>query len=351
MCFHRGCPLWKHDLIFFIDTALYHYMTKTALRIVASTNVGLVRTNNEDNFIVCPDLKKGEWLIPQSADYMDLGEYGALLVVADGMGGANAGEVASEIAVETIKETCSPEELEKIVFDDKNIPAHLENAISKANTNIRARSEQDEATSGMGTTIVMAWIYGGFAYVTWCGDSRCYVYNSKIGLQRLSKDHSYVQELVDKGELDPEAAFDHPYSNVITKCLDGEKKHAVPESRKYEIQDDDIILLCTDGLSGLCRDDEIIKVLSENEDLQACKNALIKAALDNGGHDNVTVAMAALKKQTGEEDKSLPGGTVEFKKGSKKKTFFWTCFILLVLVALCYAAYTYYDVIFTYFKK
>ena len=315
-------------------------MTKTALKIVASTNMGLVRTNNEDNFIVCPDLKKGEWLIPQSEDYLDLGEYGALLVVADGMGGANAGEVASEIAIETIKQTCSPEELKKLVFDDNSIPSFLEDAIQKANANILARSEQDEATSGMGTTIVMAWIYGNVAYITWCGDSRCYVYNSKVGLQRLSKDHSYVQELVDKGALDPEAAFDHPYSNVITKCLDGEKKHCVPESRKYEIEDGDTLLLCTDGLSGLCRDDEIIKILSENEDLYTCKNALIEAALNNGGHDNVTVAMANVKIQADEEDKPLPGGTVGFKKKSKKKTFFWVIFILLLLAALCYVAYT-----------
>lgn len=317
-------------------------MTKTTLKIVASTNMGLVRTNNEDNFIVCPDLKKGEWLIPITEDYLDLGEFGALLVVADGMGGANAGEVASEIAIETIKETCSPEELEKLVFDDKNIPAFLEAAILKANANILARSEQDETTSGMGTTIVMAWLYGGAAYITWCGDSRCYVYNGNVGLQRLSKDHSYVQELVDKGDLDSEAAFDHPYSNVITKCLDGEKKHCVPESRKYEIQDGDIFLLCTDGLCGLCRDDEIIKILSENEDLQTCKNALIDAALANGGHDNVTVAMADVKIQTDEEDKPLPSGTVGFKKRSKKKIFFWIVFILLLLAALGYVAYTYY---------
>lgn len=321
-------------------------MTKTTLKIVASTNMGLVRTNNEDNFIVCPDLKKGEWLIPMSEDYLDLGEYGALLVVADGMGGANAGEVASEIAVETIKESCSPEELEKLVFDDNNIPSFLEDAILKANANILARSKQDEATSGMGTTIVMAWIYKNVSYITWCGDSRCYVYNSNVGLQRLSKDHSYVQELVDKGELDPEAAFDHPYSNVITKCLDGEKKHAVPESRKYEIQDGDTFLLCTDGLCGLCRDEEIIKVLVENEDLKTCKNALIEAALSNGGHDNVTVAMANVQIQTDEEDKSLPNGTVGFKKRNKKKMFCWFVFILLLLGVACFVVYEYYDVIY-----
>ena len=313
--------------------------------------MGLVRTNNEDNFIVCPDLEKGEWLLSQSEEYQEFGKYGALLVVADGMGGANAGEVASEIAVETIKTLCSPAELEKLVFDDNSIPTFLDDAIQKANANILARSEQDAATSGMGTTIVMAWIYRNVAYITWCGDSRCYVYNSKIGLQRLSKDHSYVQELVDKGELDAEAAFDHPYSNVITKCLDGGKKHAVSESRKYELKDGDILLLCTDGLSGLCRDDEIIKILSDNEDLRNCKNALINAALNNGGHDNVTVAMAGVKIQDDDKDKPVPGGTVEFKKRSKKKVFFWILFVLLLLAVLCYFAYLHYDYISTIFKK
>ena len=321
-------------------------MKKTTLRIVASTNIGLVRTNNEDNFIVCPDLKKGEWLIPQSDEYLNLGEYGALLVVADGMGGANAGEVASEIAVETIKETCSPEELAKMVFDDKSIPAFLENAIQIANKRILTRSEQDEATSGMGTTIVMAWIYGDYAYVTWCGDSRCYVYDN-VSIQRLSKDHSYVQELVDKGELNEEDAFDHPYSNVITKCLDGEKKHAAPESRKYEIKDGDILLLCTDGLSGLCRDDEIAAVIKKTTDLQECKNALIKAALENGGHDNVTVAMAAIKMENDEEEKKDMGSTVELKKSNKWKNFLGYSAIILLLAALCYAIYVYYAVIYT----
>lgn len=346
MCFHGNLP-WEHYLNLFCD-----YMTKTTLRIVASTNMGLVRTNNEDNFIVCPDLQKGEWLLPQSENYLDLGKYGALLVVADGMGGANAGEVASEIAVETIKTLCSPEELEKLVFDDNSIPAFLDDTIQKANANIHTRSEQDATTSGMGTTIVMAWIYENVAYITWCGDSRCYVYNSKLGLQRLSKDHSYVQELVDKGELDAEAAFDHPYSNVITKCLDGGKKHAVSESRKYELQDGDILLLCTDGLSGLCRDEEIIKILSENEDLQICKNTLISAALSNGGHDNVTVAMAGIKIQDDDKDKPVPSGTVGFKKRNKKKVFFWVFLVLLLLAALCL---TYYDLIYntvsTFLKK
>lgn len=327
-------------------------MTKTTLRIVASTNMGLVRTNNEDNFIVCPDLEKGEWLLSQSDEYHDLGKYGALLVVADGMGGANAGEVASEIAVETIKTLCSPEELEKLVFDDNSIPTFLEDAIQKANANILTRSEQDSATSGMGTTIVMSWIYKNVAYITWCGDSRCYVYNSNLGLQRLSKDHSYVQELVDKGELDAEAAFDHPYSNVITKCLDGGKKHAVPESRKYELKDGDILLLCTDGLSGLCRDEEIIKILSENEDLQTCKNTLINAALSNGGHDNVTVAMAGIKIQDDEKDKPVPSGTVGFKKRNKKKLFFWVILILLLLAVLSYIYLDFiYNTVSTFLKK
>ena len=175
-------------------------MSEVRFKLAAGTNVGLIRQNNEDNFVVCSDLSTSNWLIPQAGDYADLGQFGVLLVVADGMGGANAGEVASAIAVETIQNQFVPEQLEEAVANDKSIQEFMKEVVKSADLNILHHSQNDSNTQGMGTTIVMAWILNNKAYICWCGDSRCYVLNKRNGLIQLSKDHSYVQELVDKGE-------------------------------------------------------------------------------------------------------------------------------------------------------
>lgn len=267
-------------------------MSEVKIKIAAGTNPGLVRRNNEDNFIVSNALETSEWLIPQVGDYTDLGEFGALLAVADGMGGTNAGEVASAIALKTIQAHFIPEQLSDIKHDDKSIQEFMKKAVKIANQNILTHSQKDSSTQGMGTTIVMAWIFGNKAYVCWCGDSRCYVLNRRNGLVRLSKDHSYVQELIDKGELEPEYANDHPLSNVITRCLGDQENRAEPETRIWQLHDGDTIMLCSDGLSGLCHDEQILEVMIEfRDDPTKCKNELISAALSNGGYDNVTVAL------------------------------------------------------------
>ena len=277
-------------------------MSEVKIKLAAGTNVGLIRQNNEDNFVVSNDLSTSEWLIPQAGPFADLGEYGALLVVADGMGGANAGEVASAIAVETIQEKFTPELLKKAISDDKSAQEFMKEVIKQADLNILQHSKEDSSTQGMGTTIVMAWLLGDKAYVCWCGDSRCYVLNKRNGLIQLSKDHSYVQELVDKGELSPELMHDHPLSNVITRCLGDVDNRANPETRIYQLHNGDIIMLCSDGLCGLCHDDQILDVMIKfHEDPMECKNELISAALSCGGYDNVTVAIANIETDEEEE--------------------------------------------------
>ena len=276
-------------------------MSEVKFKLAAGTNVGLIRQNNEDNFVVCSDLSTSNWLIPQSGDYADLGQYGILLVVADGMGGANAGEVASAIVVETIQNQFVPEQLEEAVATDKSIQEFMKEVVKTADLNILHHSQNDSSTHGMGTTIVMAWVLRDKAYICWCGDSRCYVLNKRNGLIQLSKDHSYVQELVDKGELSAELMHDHPLSNVITRCLGDVDNRANPETRIYQLHNDDIIMLCSDGLCGLCHDDEILDVMIKfSADPTECKNELISAALSAGGYDNVTVALTLI--QTDEED-------------------------------------------------
>ena len=356
-------------------------MSEVKFKLAAGTNVGLLRQNNEDNFVVSPDLAAAQWLLPKDDEYVELGQYGALLVVADGMGGMNAGEVASAIAVETVQQMFTPDNIAPVVDDSKAIQEFMEEVVKTADLNILNRSREDSSTQGMGTTIVMAWILGQRAYITWCGDSRCYVYNKKRGLRRLSKDHSFVQELVDKGELAPEYTNDHPLSNVITRCLGNEEKRAEPETRVYELYSGDAIMLCSDGLCGLCRDDHIAEVMEEFKDnAQECRNELISAALSMGGHDNVTVALCTVLldrteddapsleddkeddafEETPEDSDSQAAGDAEATPDSgeqqeelantlrntpprKRHTLLWTFLILLLLVAVACYFYWYYN--------
>ena len=271
-------------------------MAELTFKMTAATNVGLVRTNNEDNFIVNPDLTADNWFVPEDPEApLTLGKDGCLLVVADGMGGMNAGEVASALAVESLRQSFS--DLPAMTEGDAGtlIPTFLCHAIELADRKIKERVHEDPSTAGMGTTVVAVWVRDGIAHVAWCGDSRAYLFNKQSGLSRLSKDHSYVQQLVDKGELDPELAFYHPNSNIITRSLGDNPAKAQPEYISRKLSQGDVLLLCSDGLCGLCKDEEILEVLNAEDDesgsIEHCKNALIEAALTAGGHDNVTVAL------------------------------------------------------------
>ena len=271
-------------------------MAKISFKITAMTDVGLVRTNNEDNFVAITDLSVpgSTW---KSDEICQLGELGALLVVADGMGGMNAGEVASEIAISTVKEIFSENITEKVLSSGKSIVAFMNDAIATADKRIKSEGKKRPETKGMGTTIVIAWLYKGLLYVSWCGDSRAYVYNAESGLVQITKDHSYVQELVDKGVIRPDEAFDFPESNVITRCLSHSSLKAEPDNipEPYQVAAGDIILLCTDGLSGMIRDNAIASIIADNlNSMGNCASALIDAAKAAGGTDNITVDLCQI---------------------------------------------------------
>lgn len=272
-------------------------MERIQFKIAAKTNIGIVRTNNEDNFQVSSDLSKTP-MIWTNDQICTLGDKGALLVVADGMGGMNAGEVASEIAIDTVRDFFSPEKLnsEKIFENDKSINTYLKQVICEADKKIKTIAKGRPETNGMGTTIVIGWLYGGKLYVAWCGDSRAYIYNKKRGLIQASKDHSYVQKLVDEGKLTKEDAFDYPERNIITRCLSASRQRAIPDVLDpYEVSDDDIIMLCSDGLCGLLKDEEIQQIVEvNNEELNKCVDELISSACDAGGYDNITIAMCKI---------------------------------------------------------
>ena len=204
------------------------------------TDVGLDRENNEDAVAICPSLSNQDWQSSSSGEYIELSSLGALSVLVDGMGGANAGEVAATIAVETIKRHFTDEKLKKMYLSSEGIQNHIRLTIHDAHEAIIQHGQQHHEAEGMGTTIVIVWILNNKAYIAWCGDSRCYCFNPQKGLKTLTKDHSYVQELIDEGTITQEEAFNHPDNNIITRCLGDAETACEPEILSYDIRPGDI---------------------------------------------------------------------------------------------------------------
>jgi protein phosphatase len=324
-------------------------MNNIKFRIAAKTDVGLVRTNNEDNFQAAADLSTGQMRWTNN-EICSLGDKGALLVVADGMGGMNAGEVASEIAIETIRDYFALSKLTPAVTQTRfTIEKYMNDAIIAADSRIKAEAQARPETKGMGTTIVLGWLLDGKLYVSWCGDSRAYIYNPDAGLHQISKDHSYVQSLVDKGSITHEEAFDFPDSNIITRCLSDGSVKAKPESllRPYELCDHDIVLFCTDGLCGMIRDEEIESVIRANEhNMDVLVDRLIQAACDAEGSDNVTICLCQILQGGGvcnpevfvETDRRVKGRTAtridDVDDSSKKTRLWWAISSVILLLVL-----------------
>lgn len=251
------------------------------------------RPENEDNFQVAEDLSVSNVGF-ETDKIFPLGNKGTLLLVCDGMGGMNAGEVASAIGVETIKNLFAPQLLtSEVLANDESICAYMKRAIIKADSRIKEEAQKDSAKQGMGSTAVMAWLLGQKVYVAWCGDSRCYRYNSAMGLEQLSHDHSYVQDLVDTDQLKPELAFDHPNKNIITRSLGDPRGAARPDTKVFNLHVGDVILLCSDGLNDSLRDSEIAQSISRSLDsMGSCRDALWNDSKQAGWHDNVTIVLA-----------------------------------------------------------
>lgn len=247
---------------------------------------------NEDNFYVDADLSndvQGEF----SSDKVQvLSKQGCLLTVADGMGGANAGEVASKIAIDTVKEFFGKEKIKAQKFETaKQRAAYMEKLVVQASRNICKKAAADSACEGMGSTIIMGWLCGNELTVTWCGDSRAYVLRDGV-LCQVSNDHSYVQQLVDEHKITRDEAFDHPYGNIITRSLGDPDKDAKADSITMKLYKGDIILVCSDGLSGVLRDSTLQDIINGNRDsMVACREALWEAAEKADWYDNVTAIL------------------------------------------------------------
>ena len=270
---------------------------------------------NEDNFYVDDDLGDDVPGRCQTDSEIFMTEYGCLMVVADGMGGMNAGEVASGIAIETVKEYFEPHKIDaKLAASSAGRRKYLEEVIKEADLRIKTDAKNNPEHEGMGSTIILAWIVGNKMTVSWCGDSRAYRYNPKSGLAPLSTDHSYVQELVNKGVISYDDTFEHPQGNIVTRSLGDPNHSARPETRDFDIYNNDIILLCSDGLSGVLRDrktkdyngnyypgDTIEDIIAANTASMAqCRDALMSAAQNADWYDNVTVLLCQILNGAGD---------------------------------------------------
>lgn len=239
------------------------------------SHVGKVRKNNED---YC----KGEVIFTNS------GELG-IFAIADGMGGYNKGEVASELAVENITKFLKSNLIQNEVVKINYIDDILKQAYNNVNSIIFKKAQEDKECSGMGTTLTTVIIYKDKVYIANVGDSRCYML-TKGGLKKITKDHSLVEELIATHIITEEEAKNHPNRNIITRAL-GTDEIIIVDIYKEDIYENDKVLLATDGLTGPMDKDEIDEIISNDDDLEFISNNLINKANELSGKDNVTVIL------------------------------------------------------------
>lgn len=230
----------------------------------AKTHKGNVRKLNED------------------AVYIPEDGIGFFAILADGMGGHNAGDVASSLVVNTVKAFLS--DIDPASVNQDNV----RDALCHANTLIWNESCANANRNGMGSTATVAVFADNRAYIGQVGDSRAYLYRDGV-VSQITKDHSYVQLLIDRGFITKDDAARHPQKNIITRAV-GTESDVEVDTFVVELKENDIILLCSDGLNNAVSDDEIAKLLSA--DLSLASENLIQAALDNGGTDNISVIIA-----------------------------------------------------------
>jgi PPM family protein phosphatase len=243
-------------------------MMLRAAETTCKTDTGRQRRDNEDNaFARAP-----------------------VFVVADGMGGAQAGEVASRIAVEAF---------EQGLPDDGSPEERLATRVREANNQIYERSRADRGRAGMGTTLTAAYVDDAHVAIAHVGDSRAYLFRDGT-LQRLTQDHSLVDELVRRGKLTEEQAAEHPQRSIITRAL-GPEPDVEVDTWTYPARPGDVVLLCSDGLTSMISEERVRETLAANDNLDAAADALINEANEAGGRDNITVVLFRLEEVDGED--------------------------------------------------
>lgn len=257
--------------------------------VFARTDVGQQREHNEDSFLVADLTRQNASLLPEVREH-ELGPKGSLLMVADGMGGAAAGEVASEMATEFVYDHLARHWLNDAETTPQQFAFRLREAVEGANAKIHEHSKQNPDRRGMGTTTTAVGILGDHLYLTQVGDSRAYLVRRGRATQ-LTKDQSLMQRLIDAGELTEEEAEQSERKNIILQALGPDPKVRVDLTRQ-EIRRGDSVVVCSDGLSGLVNKEEIAEIVSSSHDLVEACTRLIDLANDRGGNDNITAVVA-----------------------------------------------------------
>ncbi len=236
------------------------------MRAVAATDVGRIREINQD-------------CVYSSVE--PIGSLPNLFIVADGMGGHKAGDIASRLTVDSVTSQLSKS-------NGRDYITLINDTIIKANEEVINKAAESEDYAGMGTTLVVATIFNNVLKVANVGDSRLYIIGDDI--IQITRDHSLVEEMVISGQLDRADARIDTRKNIITRAIGGER-HVEAEMFSVELKPDDIVLMCSDGLSNMVDDEQILQIVKSNPDIEEAARILISTANDNGGKDNISVVI------------------------------------------------------------
>lgn len=264
------------------------------------TDIGLVRDHNEDSLTVTPPL----------------------FAVADGMGGHAAGEIASEVAIEALV-THAPD-----VPDGDD----LARAVVAANRAVISAARDGLGRKGMGTTMTAAMLSGRRLVVAQVGDSRAYLLN-RHGLQRITRDHSLMADLIEAGQITEEEAKTHPQRSVITRAL-GSDPNTLPDIYEMNVEAGDKLLLCSDGLSGMVEESLLQSTLERIDDPQKCVDLLVQEAIDAGGYDNVTAIVVNVEGNAAQQEKKA-------RRHGRLGAIMLAVVLVAVLVGAAFGVHTY----------
>jgi serine/threonine protein phosphatase PrpC len=256
------------------------------VHVFGRTDVGRTREHNEDAFVVA-DLSRGNATLQPEVRTHEVGDRGTLFMVADGMGGAAAGEIASAMAIEVILREVTDAVSRAAGPSEEVFATAIKRATAAANSHIHSFALEHPEYRGMGTTATVAGVLGDTVYLAQVGDSRAYLIRNGVG-QQITKDQSLMQKLIEAGELTEEEAEQSERRNIILQALGPEATIKVDLTHQ-RVRRGDVLVLCSDGLSGQVRGDEIARIVSEEKDLVAACKRMIDRANENGGPDNITV--------------------------------------------------------------
>lgn len=270
---------------------LVEILMQDKVEIGVKTDVGRVRSENQDHFDV--------W---RPEDDSAAREKGYLVVVADGMGGHSGGMIASQTAVAAFVDAYR-------ASGERALRSRLDESFSSANGAVRSKAQADPQVADMGTTCVTVAVRGGIAMIGHLGDSRCYFIRDGV-MEQVTRDHTYLNELIDIGLMTSEQADGHPDKNIITRCI-GMAERIEVDFNKREVKAGDVFVLCSDGLTNFVTDDEIRDVALE-EDAESGAKKLIDMANAGGGDDNITVAILKIHGDLEQDQELMEMDSEEF---------------------------------------